>query len=88
MNHMEQSLEGKLAQESRGRELDHYHQKGDINALLAAAHLLNTAFSQQHTINRWLAHEAAENLGEAWQTKKEAQDCYAEFVRSQNHANH
>ena len=74
MNDMEQSLEGKLAQESRGRELDHYHRIGDINALLAAAHLLNTAFSQQHTINRWLAHEAAENLGEAWQMSKRGGD--------------
>ena len=74
MNHLEQSLEGKLAQEARGRELDHYHRIGDIDALLAAAHVLNAAFSQQHTINRWLAHEAAENLGEAWDMSKRCGD--------------
>lgn len=66
MNHMEQSLEARLAQETRSREIDYLFASGDYEALLTMAHLLNTAFSQQLIINKWIAHEAAENLGEAW----------------------
>lgn len=66
MSQMEQTLEAKLAQEARQREIESLHREGDLDGLMAAAAVLNAAFSQQQTINRWLAHEAAENLGEAW----------------------
>lgn len=86
MNQVEQSLEQKLGQESRERELQNLYQSDNVEGLLSAAVLLNVAYSQQLVINRWLAAEAADNLGEAWQAKREVQDCYAEFVRNQNHA--
>lgn len=67
MSPLEQSLEQQLAEEARQRELLHLYEKGDLRGLLAAAELLNTAYSQQLTISKWLAHEAADNLGEAWE---------------------
>ena len=63
---MEQSLEGRLAQEARQRELLNLYETEDWKGLLAAAEVLNAALSQQLTISQWLAHEAADNLGEAW----------------------
>ena len=70
MNSLEQSLEGKLAQEARQRELLHMFEEQDLDGLLAAAELLNVALGQQLTINKWLAKEAADNLGEAWQASR------------------
>jgi hypothetical protein len=67
---LEQSLEGKLAQEARQRELLHMFEEQDLDGLLAAAELLNVALGQQLTINKWLAKEAADNLGEAWQASR------------------
>ena len=74
MNLVEQTLEAKLAQEARSREIDLLFAGGDYESLLTMAHLLNTAFSQQLTINKWLAREAAENLGEAWDMSRKAMD--------------
>jgi hypothetical protein len=37
---------------------------------MAAAELLNTLWHQQSCIAKWLAHEAAENLGEAWEATR------------------
>lgn len=71
MNPLEQPLEYALRQEARQRELLQMYQDGDYEELLAAAELLNVALSQQQTINRWLAKEAADNLGEAWNTYKD-----------------
>ena len=70
MNPLEQPLEQKLSQEARQRELLNLYETEDWEGLLAAAELLNTAYSQQITISKWLAHEAADNLGEAWQTHR------------------
>ncbi len=75
MNQVEQSLEGKLAQEARQRELLHLFEEQDLDGLLAAAELLNVALGQQQTINRWLAKEAADNLGEAWQLSRSHHGC-------------
>lgn len=86
MNQVEQSLEQKLGQEARERELQNLYQAGDLEALLGAAVLLNVAYSQQLVMNRWLAKEAAENLGEAWEAKRQVQNCYADFVSQMNHA--
>lgn len=71
MNPMEQPLEYALRQEARQRELLQMYEDGEYGDLLAAAELLNVALGQQLTINRWLAKEAADNLGEAWTTYKE-----------------
>lgn len=70
MNRMEQSLEGQLAQEARQRELLQMYEDGEYKELLAAAELLNVALGQQQTISKWLAKEAADNLGEAWQASR------------------
>lgn len=71
MNRLEPSLETQLAQEARQRELLQMFQDGEYEDLLAAAELLNVALGQQLTINKWLAKEAADNLGEAWNTYKD-----------------
>jgi hypothetical protein len=70
VNQVEQSLEGQLAQEARQRELLQMYEDEEYGALLAAAELLNAALGQQLTINKWLAKEAADNLGEAWQASR------------------
>jgi hypothetical protein len=70
MNPVEQSLESQLAQEARQRELLQMYEDGEYGDLLAAAELLNVALSQQQAISKWLAKEAADNLGEAWQASR------------------
>jgi hypothetical protein len=70
MNPVEQSLSSQLAQEARQRELLHMFEEGDLDGLLAAAELLNVALGQQQAISKWLAKEAADNLGEAWQASR------------------
>jgi hypothetical protein len=70
MNSLEQSLEGQLAQEARQRELLQMYEDGEYGDLLAAAELLNVALGQQQAISKWLAKEAADNLGEAWQASR------------------
>lgn len=72
---MEQTLEQKLGQEARERELENLYATGDMAGLLGAACLMNIAYSQQLVINRWLASEAANNLGEAWEARRQAQNC-------------
>lgn len=73
MNQLEHSLETQLAQEARQRELLQMYEDGHYQDLLAAAELLNAALGQQLTINKWLAKEAADNLGEAWEVHRAAQ---------------
>jgi hypothetical protein len=70
MNPMEQSLESGLAQEARQRQLLQMYENEEYGELLAAAELLNVALGQQQTISKWLAKEAADNLGEAWQNHR------------------
>jgi hypothetical protein len=70
MNPVEQPLEGQLAQEARQRELLQMYEDGEYGDLLAAAELLNVALGQQQAISKWLAKEAADNLGEAWQASR------------------
>lgn len=67
MNQLEQPLEQQLAQEARQRKLLQLYETGDWEGLLAAAETLNAAYSQQLVITEWLAQEAADSLGEAWQ---------------------
>lgn len=75
MNQVEQTLEQKLAQETRDREIQNLYQAEDWEGLLTIAALLNVAYSQQVTINRWLAKEAADNLAEAWEAHHNRQKC-------------
>lgn len=70
MNQVEQPLECQLAQEARQRELLQMYEDGEYGDLLAAAELLNVALGQQQAISKWLAKEAADNLGEAWQASR------------------
>lgn len=72
MNPVEQPLELELKREARQRELLTMYENEDWDGLLAAAELLNTALTQQQCINKWLAKEAADNLGEAWQAHRRA----------------
>lgn len=73
MNSLEQPLEQQLAQEARQRELLQMFEDGEYEQLLAAAELLNVALGQQLAINKWLAKEAADNLGEAWEAHRAVQ---------------
>lgn len=72
MNPLEQPLEYQLRQEARQRELLNLYEEEDWDGLLTAAELLNKALSQQLTINRWLALEAADNLAEAYEAHRRA----------------
>ena len=57
-------------QEATKRTLQELFEAGDHEGLLNTALLLNTLWHQQTAIARWFAHEAAENLGEAWQASR------------------
>lgn len=57
-------------QEATKRTLLELFDAGDHEGLLNTALLLNTLWHQQTAIARWFAHEAAENLGEAWQASR------------------
>lgn len=74
MNPLEQPLELALRQEARQRELLQMYEDGEYGDLLAAAELLNVALGQQLTINKWLAKEAADNLGDAWEAHRRSCD--------------
>jgi hypothetical protein len=63
-------LELELRKESTKRVLEELYDDGDWEGLIAAAELLNVLWHQQAAISRWLAHEAAENLGEAWESSR------------------
>jgi hypothetical protein len=56
-------METELRRETTQRLLLELHSDRQYDELLAAAELLNELFTQQLTISRWLAQEAAENLG-------------------------
>ena len=60
--------EFEFRQEQIKRLLQEFHEEGAIDSLLEAGLLLNVLWHHQAATSRWLAHEAAENLGEAWQT--------------------
>lgn len=71
MKPLTESLELELRQEATTRCLQELHADQDLDGLLDAALLLNSLWHQQTTIARWFAHEAAENLGEAWQASRQ-----------------
>lgn len=57
-------------QEATKRTLQELYEDNDLDSLMDAALLLNQLWHQQTAIARWFAHEAAENLGEAWQASR------------------
>lgn len=67
---VELTAELRFRQESIRRAITEFYEKGEYEALVDAADLLNVLWHQQCAIARWLAHEAAENLGEAWQASR------------------
>ena len=70
MNQLEVPMELALRQETMQRMLLDLYEEQDWKGLLAAAELMNAAWHQQAAISKWLAKEAADNLGEAWQASK------------------
>ncbi len=70
MKQVEQPLESQLAQEARQRELLDLYDNEDWEGLLAAAETLNSAYSQQVLMTKWMAQEAAVNLAEAWEAHR------------------
>jgi hypothetical protein len=59
---MEPTIEQRLAHEQHHRWLQELHRRGDIDALLKAAVLLNTLYHQERIKVRWAIGEAAANL--------------------------
>ena len=70
MNQLDIPLEISLRQETTQRLLQELYEGKDWDGLLAAAEILNAAWHQQSAICKWLAKEAADNLGEAWQASR------------------
>ena len=68
MNPIEPSLELELSEERVQRQLLELYQDEDWSGLLATAELLNAAWHHEVMVTRWLAKEAADNLGRQWQT--------------------
>jgi len=69
MRPFEISPEIKLRQEAVHRALLELYEDKDWFSLLAHAELLNELWCQQREMCRWLAKEAAENLGPALKAK-------------------
>lgn len=70
MNQLEVPLELALRQEATQRLLTELFENRQWDDLLTAAEILNRAWHQQSAISKWLAKEAADNLGEAWQASR------------------
>jgi len=68
LNSIEPSLELELSEERVQRQLLELYQDEDWSGLLATAELLNAAWHHEVMVTRWLAKEAADNLGRQWQT--------------------
>lgn len=64
------SEELEFRQEATKRTLLQLFEAQDFEGLLGTAMMLNTLWHQQTVIAQWFAHEAAENLGEAWQAHR------------------
>jgi hypothetical protein len=68
LNPIEQGLELELSEVRVQRTLLELYEDEDWSGLLATAELLNTAWHHEVMVTRWLAKEAADNLGHKWQT--------------------
>ena len=56
----------KFRAEATKRPLQDFYDDRNIDGLMEAALLRNELWHQQAAIARWMAHEAAENLNEAY----------------------
>lgn len=60
---IERTTESMFSEAATAKMLEQWLQEGDIKAIYNAALLLNTSMHQQRIIAKWLAGEAARNLG-------------------------
>jgi len=60
---IERSTESMFSEAATAKMLEEWLKQGDIKAIYNAALLLNTSMHQQRIIAKWLAGEAARNLG-------------------------
>jgi hypothetical protein len=60
---IERSTESQFSEAATAKMLDQWLRDGDIKGMYNAAILLNTMLHQQRTMTKWLAGEAARNLG-------------------------
>ena len=60
---IERSQESHFSEVATAKMLKEWLEGGDIKGIYNAALLLNTMLHQQRTITKWLAGEAARNLG-------------------------
>ena len=60
---IERTQESHFSEVATAKMLDEWLKQGDIKGIYNAAILLNTMLHQQRTMTKWLAGEAARNLG-------------------------
>ena len=60
---IERTTESMFSEAATAKMLQEWCKNGDLHGLYNAALLLNTALHQQRTMTKWLAGEAARNLG-------------------------
>ena len=60
---IKRTTESEFSEAATAKMLDQWLRDGDIKGIYNAAILLNTMLHQQRTITKWLAGEAARNLG-------------------------
>ena len=60
---IERTQESHFSEVATAKMLEDWLKKGDIKGIYNAALLLNTMLHQQRTMTKWLAGEAARNLG-------------------------
>lgn len=60
------STELKFREEATKRLLQDFYDDRNLDGLMEAALLLNELWHQQAAIAQWMAHEAAENLNDAY----------------------
>ena len=60
---IERTQESHFSEVATAKMLEDWLKQGDIKGIYNAALLLNTMLHQQRTMTKWLAGEAARNLG-------------------------
>ena len=65
MHPIQRTTESEFSEAATAKMLEGWVKEGDINAIYNAALLLNTCLHQQRMMTRWLAGEAARNIGKA-----------------------
>ena len=65
MHPIQRTTESEFSEMATAKMLEGWLKQGDINAIYNAALLLNTCLHQQRMMTKWLAGEAARNIGRA-----------------------